>query len=899
MSTPLVPPRPSRSHAGTTAVKQDTPQIPPRPVRKSDPSPDRDFRSPLNYLPGSNGGRWQPPHGASTGHDPVRRPSSVAIPSEVGEEGIEYTSYDQLPAEAKATQAAPAASEQTRNVSADLPIHQPKASVPHSTAKSRIQGVTRTDSTQAAAAGIGKAQPDDDVHKGPSDTGAPISRVTSRTYDDHLRRVPSTEPQSLRPRGSFSRPGSSFQNGTPRPPSVHSQDVRDGIPEIGQQIPLYKNAGDVQAPSPAPTQSQFTPGIGFFNDGSTRSHHRKRSSRQEFGPPGSYGLHHGAEPHDQFERDWVLKHPEEAAKEGYHPYLLRPETALSSEQLNRIVSENQDVGMGTSPGMVGTPSQDIAFEATDQFAFRINTPKASPAPLTEASKRLSGDRPAPTESPLRKSSFPFHETKHMRNDKAIESEDDEVIHEGRGIPILASDEVIKRPSSAFLEPAVEASPADRDYDSDDMPPSRRSSLKPLSRPSSRPSSMHGYHGGPLHRFISHEEHHGSGMGTPLEEIEEYEPLFPEEEDGERQPKRQFRQRPGLAQHHFPSQDIWEDTPSSLQYSTTVQTPEPPAEKIAASGGAPGKVFETPEQEEARKTKNPAGMLDDSKTFAKPHFKPGVLEEQHSERPGVRRFPSRDIWEDTPDSMRLVTTVSSPQMEEVRSPPEDRPTTSALPSRQDEAEARSTTGLTQLMRPGLPARPERKSKLAEEIKPAMDDERSKEPTIPDRPKPTVPARPARAAHADQAEGEATTREAPTDEAAPPASAQKAKPAVPARPAGSKIAAMQGAFMNDLNNRLKLGPQGPSPKAQEPEPEAESDAPKEPLSDARKGRAKGPARRKPAGAATDASGFSFSTPTVLWQIDESDELHVTAMETAEADMEPNAELEKQMSANEAAN
>ncbi|KAK4542168.1 hypothetical protein LTR36_007015 [Oleoguttula mirabilis] len=993
MSTPTIPPRPARNQDGPTAVKQETlqkpPPVPARPLRKTDASPSREAytRSPLNFHPTPNGHGGPHAHGAfAPPSETPRRPPSIALPSDAGQEGFEYTSYDQLPSEAHGTSDNAAdASGQTRNVAAELPLHAPTASVPQSAAKNRIATVTRTDSTQAAAAGIGKSRPDDDVHKMPSDSGAPLSRVTSRTYDDHLRRVPSTEPHSLRSQSSFSRPSSSMQTGTPRPPSIHGSDFHEGIPEIGQQIPLYPNAGDVQAPSPAPTQPQFTQGIGFFNDGSGRAHHRKRSSRHEFGPPGSYGMHgHGhTVPQDQFERDWLMKHPEEAVKAGLGPYMHRPETALSTEQLNKLVQENKDIGMGTSPAAIGTPTQEIAFEATDQFASRMNSPRSSPLPLSDAKKRLSSGQQPPVESSLRNQSFPFDNTSHLQAEQSAASGDDDVIHvdpplrrgskvtgggamdntidlgptggnteelggwideRGEGTPILASDETIKRPGSAFLQPAVSPEEAraadDYYYDSDHQPPSsHRGSVQPASRPSSRPNSMHGYHGGPLHRFISHEEVHSSGMGTPLEEIEEYEPLFPEgdEEKQQTKPKNAVQARPGLAHHHFPSQDVWEDTPSSLQYQTTVDTPEPPPEKIAQADGNPALVFETPEQEQRRRTENPDDMTSDNKTFAKPHFKPGVLEDLHGDRPGVQRFPSRDIWEDTPDSMRLETTVSSPQMDETRSPPEDRPTTSGLPLRQDEAEARSTTGMSQLLTPALPARPERKSKLSEEVKPEGADrpsqnvdarerevpdlgsnqeqlvDRSK-PRVPDRPKPSVPARPARTGHADQTEG-AGAPLAQTSSAASAGSAgggassetvtsppaPNARPAVPARPAGSKIAALQSGFMNDLNNRLKLGPQAAAPKTKEPEAEAESiaETTKEPLVDARKSRAKGPTRRKPAAspssaAGADALGFSMSTPMTLWQIDENDELSVTV-----AEEDATAELEKVLSANTESN
>lgn len=352
MSAPTVPPRPTRPQASVKQQQQQTPQIPPRPVRKIEPSPDREAytRSPLNFLPGPNGHHANG-SSSSLATEAPRRPPSIALPEEVGEEGLEYASYDQLPKGAHDAQDEPVVSEQTRNVAGDLPMHAPKASLPQSAAKSRIQAVTRTDSSQAAAAGIGKARSEDEQQVADSSTS--LNRVTSRGHDDHLGRAPSAEAQHpLRGRSSFNRSSPSLH--TPRqssrqpsrPGSSHGEHD-EGIPEIGQQIPLYRNAGDVQAPSPAPGLSAHTPGIGFWNDGSQRAHQRKRSSRQEFGPPGSYGLHgHGREPADQFEREWVAKHPEEAAKEGYSHYMLRPETALSSDQLNKLVHENRDVGMG-------------------------------------------------------------------------------------------------------------------------------------------------------------------------------------------------------------------------------------------------------------------------------------------------------------------------------------------------------------------------------------------------------------------------------------------------------------------------------------------------------------------------------------------------------------------------
>jgi hypothetical protein len=393
------------------------------------------------------------------------------------------------------------------------------------------------------------------------------------------------------------------------------------------------------------------------------------------------------------------------------------------------------------------------------------------------------------------------------------------------------------------------------------------------------------------------------MHTPLEEIEEYEPLIPEGEEDVPKPKpKAVKTRPGLEHHHFPSQDIWEDTPLSLQYSTTVETPEPPRESRAVAPPPPTPyTFETPEEEEERRNQNPHDMFSDSKTLVnKPHAR---AMEDH--RPGVQRFPSSDIWEDTPDSMRLVTTVSSPQMDETMSPPDDRPTTTGVSDDQEDQDARATTGFTQIPKPSVPARPSRKSKLAEEVKPhhiedtsnqqqierdiplekQISPDKAKPPAIPDRPKPSVPARLNRPSRGEQDQNSDLAAAADGQISAdasrsPPV--PKAKPVVPARPGGEKIAALKAGFMSDLNNRLKLGPQGPPPQAKELEPEAAVEAPKEPLADARKGRAKGPARRKPAASPSAAAtvdeqpiSFFMSSPFTLWHIDEEDELQVPSV------------------------
>ena len=612
--------------------------------------------------------------------------------------------------------------------------------------------------------------------------------------------------------------------------------------------------------------------------------------------------------------------------------------------------------------MVGTPGPEVAWDATEEYMARYASPKPSPLPTSEGPKRRSSsDNQPSTQSLLRKTSFPFN-GRRVSND-AVDT-DDGVIHidpaerkwnkvtgggeadgtldlgprggnteekggwfdeQGYGTPILASDEIIKRPGSAYMQPAVDPETPHDEYESDQYDTSRgnsrRNSLRVPSRPSSRPNSMHGeYQGGNLYRFISHDEYHGSGIHTPLEEIEEYEPLIPEGQEESPKPKPKAKKRPGLENHHFPSQDVWEDTPLSLQYSTTVDTPESPVESRAVpkltATAAKTTTFETPEQEQQRKDQNPNDMFSDNKTFIKPALRDEM-------RPNMHRFPSQDVWEDTPDSMYGVTTVSGPQIDDERSPPEDRPTTNG----QDEGEARATTGFTQTRRPSIPARPLRKSRLAEELKPEDEHEstsrdvpsttaeqppspdKTKKPALPDRPKPSIPPRPAKKTSGDsQGDALELSKSISPEETS---SAPKPKPAIPARPAGEKIAALKAGFMNDLNNRLKLGPQGPPPKTKEIEPEAAEETTRAPLADARKGRAKGPARRKPAASPSAAAeekpavAFSISPMVTLWEIDESDQLQVPSIivtEPAADAAETEADLPKlalELAANEAHN
>ena len=327
---PQIPPRPSRTQEQTTggggSLGSDVPKIPPRPAhrrieRSISPQRESFARSPLNETPFvSNHGNQSKSSLYSSGSanvsssDLPRRPSSVALPS-IGQEGNEYAEVF------GASEDAGTSPPQTRNVANDLKLHAPKPSLPTSSAKQRVSQVTRTDSGQAAAFGIGKASNDD---KDPSS-------------------------RSLKEKASFASQTSN-SNGTERPPS--SLESEHGIPEIGQRVPMYPNAGDVQAPSPGLFAAPFAPGIGFHNDGTKQRHHgRKTSGRAVEIPFDAYGKHgHGQIPHDRFEKAYYEKHPELFKKETGHyhgPFAEgRAEWAMSSEDLNKIVRDTASRGGG-------------------------------------------------------------------------------------------------------------------------------------------------------------------------------------------------------------------------------------------------------------------------------------------------------------------------------------------------------------------------------------------------------------------------------------------------------------------------------------------------------------------------------------------------------------------------
>ncbi|KAK4229462.1 altered inheritance of mitochondria protein 21 [Podospora fimiseda] len=798
---PPVPPRPSRS-PGQDKTSTAAPMVPPRPAktriqRSISPNPDRFAPSPLNESAFAKHQKTlHPGHHA----DHIPRSTSVDLPA-LGEEGAEYASFTQELSSSNESSTNP---EHTRTVGEDIKLHAPKPSLPAASAKQRVMAVTRTDSDRAASFGIGRPSSNDDSTTAALPSGRSLKKKASTTSQLSVK---------------------------------SDLDDEQGIPEIGLQVPMYKNAGDVQAPSPAPGATEG------------KNHKRRTSARGNL-PPGSYGLHgHGVVSQDKLDQAYYEKHPERRKKEHYtHHHDRVKDFSMSSEDLNKIVRDTLANGAGLAvKNYPGTPSDQVAWQALEESTSRVASPgpsepaKAAASPPSDSGKEAR--RPSSisdvihVDEPNRRRSVMFSEVETPK----VDEEEDESPYSA---PILADDEVAKDPSPYVHEPAVELSLGE-------------STSRPTSRPSSRPSSRPAS----IYKEASFEL-----RPTPLEDVEEYEPLFNDDDKPQaKSPVKEenpSKKNGATKKQRFPSADIWEDAPSSVYYTAEVSTPDIAEEnndRKKSLSDVPQREGETPAQAFARRQeelaeketreRGPDGFIPGRGAQQKP---PSWAQHQllKSEsgakaapsRPGMgNRFPSRDVWEDTPDSLKLETTVSTPQQDE-----------------EDQAEKSPVAVKTS---PVVPAKPE----IPSRPKPRTLGDDNK-PAIPERPKPAIPARPVKA-------GPPSGGQEPAEAAAPP----KQKPAVPARPAMSgKIAALQAGFMNDLNRRLQLGPQAVLAKKEEEKKEEAEEKEEEkpaPLSDARKGRARGPQRRAPTAAAKteekkveEKPAFNFSFSTVSsWDID----------------------------------
>ncbi|KAM0426763.1 hypothetical protein ACHAPT_008079 [Fusarium lateritium] len=792
--TPSIPPRPVKDKDDSSP-----PKIPPRPTKRFDrsisPNPDRFAPSPFNEgIPQKSPKTLRfSPNDHVQEQDPIDRSGSVPMPS-IGQEGLEYSTIaDELKVEEEKTGEKPRAAspEHTSTVAQDLKLHAPKPSLPAHSAKQRVQAVTRTDSDKAASFGIGR----------------PGSR-------DGVKKKAST----------------SFSASEGRPEIEDEQ----GIPEIGQRVPMNPHLGDVQAPSPAPGSEE-----------PKKHHHRKHSSRG--GPPGSYGLHgHGVAPQDKLDKEYYDKHPEALKREHQTPLHDRQnDYALSSNDLNKLVRDTRSRGSGLTSEYQSTPTEEVGFQASEEYASRLSPRPASEdkiQPLSFKSEVTGpdGEKTVHVDDPKHPEYRSFGD-----EEATVDDEDNEYT-----APILAPDEVEKE-ENRHQQPAVH--------------PQRRGSANEMEEPTSRPASRSSR---PKSRPTSiYKNNDQEFEPSPLDDVKEYEPLFPEEAKEEKPAPESKPVSESKARHFFPSKDVWEDAPSSVHYTAEVSTPDEQAEaqKSADRPKTPAHIFAQKQEELAER--------ESSADVTKPQEKPIWSESQESDsflsskkRPSAgRRFPSRDVWEDVPESQLYEATVSETLEEkkpeekkpEEKKPEEKKPEILVRPKKTED-------------RPAVPERPKPKK--------TPSDEGKSKPPVSDKPKPQIPPRPD----------------------------SKTKPPVPSRPAGSKIAALQAGFMSDLNKRLQLGPQAPKKEEPKPQEDVTEEKEKAPLSDARKGRARGPQRRAPARspaaaaaappAKTTEPALTFSVPQTLWSIDPEGSLSVSGdslvSETPEVEPEvkPEVQLEE---------
>ena len=528
---------------------------------------------------------------------------------------------------------------------------------------------------------------------------------------------------------------------------------------------------------------------------------------------------------------------------------------------------------------MGTPDEELGNIMTEQLASRLQSPPAESSLQHEVLREDSTSHPMPEKQKVLESLDDTHNKKPESHEVKIHV--DEPLHhqhhpdgfalapepeaklkehlpDEEDFPVLASDEI--DPSSAALQPAV--SPSFENKHHDHIQDTESAQQRELPRPTG--SGNKGSESNPRDQ--------GESASMPVKHTKEYEPLF-HDDDSERRlsPDQRFKSPVNHTQR-FPSKDIWEDAPSSAQLHATVSTPDIP-KRPKKDGSEREALFETPEQEQER-VREADKMLEKS-GLEEP---PAHLEESRPEEEGSKqRFPSKDVWEEAPESQQLTAAVEAPADSEKSEKPE-KPSLPSLPPRPSRQPDRSSTE-------------EQRDISPTKTQATSPTELKKRPSVPDRPKPQVPQRPTRKKGQESGEplSKTISGENP-DNAAPPA--PKSKPALPPRAVGSKIAALKAGFLSDLDSRLKLGPSAPKPK--ETEKEEERPTEKGPLSDARKGRARGPPRRKPAAKSTPAvaeaekpqtSEIKLTYPWNVWSIGPDGEVNVPSSQQGKSPSEPN--------------
>ena len=408
--------------------------------------------------------------------------------------------------------------------------------------------------------------------------------------------------------------------------------------------------------------------------------------------------------------------------------------------------------------------------------------------------------------------------------------------------------------------------------------------------------------------MDHDPEQESGdIQTPLEDVSPTR----SPEDGSRDKENEllstdrFKQCPENMDHRHPSHDTWEKSPDNLQLQKVVSATDVPDHRgVEDSGNA----YVSPSYETQKEDTAELGSQNQE-------LKSGLEREAVDRLDMGQRLSSADVWEDALESHQHATTVQAPEPE-TKVPIETIPPKPAIPPRPNVHKAGEQLQSTTVP-PPIPSRPQKRVLKAppfdSQATPAAQSnltstspaavsptESRKAPVLPDRPKPQIPARPPRPAARGSAESltrvnsGVSTENGETSKSAP-APPPKPKPAVPAKPGGSKIAALKAGLLSDLDKRLLAGPMAAKPPEKKEEPEAPAE--KGPLSDARKGRARGPARRKPAVATlpkAEAPSTEPSAPEIkitgswnVWQVNEDgtvvvgDEKSIEKMSTPESE------------------
>ncbi|CAI4219899.1 unnamed protein product [Parascedosporium putredinis] len=544
---------------------------------------------------------------------------------------------------------------------------------------------------------------------------------------------------------------------------------------------------------------------------------------------------------------------------------------MSSAELNRIVQNTANHHALDTPEYAGTPSEE---------------PPKKPSPAEERESGILDDADVIHVDEPRRSASPEDVRGSARHHYTA--------------PILAEDEVAKaspRPDlQAAVEPSVDAAAEDEE---------------PLTEPIRRPSINF--------EVLPSDFPRPEARKVPPPPSN-YEALFKDGEEEAVEDDDEKTNTRDSAIHKFPSKDIWEDAPSSAYYTTEVSTPDIPSEdpRLKAidtperNNPTPVQAFAQYQEElaekEAQRTKNfvPRGDKP-SQSWLPVQEVPQVPKRPNQQK----RFPSRDVWEDAPDSALYETTVSADQQPDAKPDIPSRPAKAAEKPSIPDRPARGNEPPAIPDRPGRksvdkPAVPERRPSIPD--RPAVPDrprvkkELSNEGKAPvvDKPKPFLPPRPAR-----------PSSTSPVEASEPPA-LPKARPSIPSRPAKAAAATAGTAAAPATETReppavpKAVAARAAGAQKEEPEPEAaaeeEKPAEKKPLADARKGRARGPQRRAPAKspappaatAPTDAEkpsapSLALSTAQTVWSIDpESSDLEVKPVEAAAP--EPVAESPK---------